>query len=68
MGIEKFIMKIASEYVKNNLISDQDFHKLQDVLKLGSTQDPLLFEAVIYNTIVNGFTSRTGKWIDRDWV
>ena len=80
MKVEEFTgfrMKIASEYVKNNLdvMSDQDLlasiNNLTGMLKFGSTPDPLLFEAVVYNTIVNGFykwqvfDQKKNTWIDQ---
>ena len=76
----RFRMKIASEYVKNNLdvMSDKDLLVAikslnQGMLKIGYTWDPLLFEAVVYNTIVNGFykwqvfDQKKTTWIDHDW-
>ena len=81
MKIEEFTrfrMKLASEYVKSNLdvMSDQDLLVAikslnQGMLKIGYTWDPLLFEAVVCNAIINGFYKwqvfDQGKWIDHDW-
>jgi len=73
MGSEEFFsfrMKIASEYVKSNLDGMSD-HDLIVTKKSEFTRDPLLFNAVVYNTIVNGFFKwqvfDQGKWIDHDW-
>jgi len=74
-----FRMKIASEYVKNSLavdITEQDLlvaiKSLQGMLKYGHTQDPLLFETVVYNSIIKCQHYKwqvfdQEEWIDHDW-
>lgn len=72
-------MKIASEYVKSKLhysdLTTQDLHtciqNLQDMLLHGRPKEPLLFQMVIYNALVENmfqwevFNNR--KWVSHKW-
>ena len=71
-------MKITSEYVKNNLdinMIHQDLlvsiRSLNNTLRFGNPSPAVLFQALVYNTIVNNVNEwqhfADGKWVEHTW-
>ena len=71
-------MRITSDYARENLDPDmteqdlfQSIKRLQEILKYGGEQRPLLFEFVVYHTIPRQiykwevFTDK--KWVKHNW-